>query len=197
MKVRGKVLLSFALTLIYLICPCLVSVSAQKVVVFLKSKAQVEDDVILLGDIAEEIRADGGLKERLLKARIGSSPLPGKRRTLSRDYILVRLYQKGLSPEDVAVLGSSEIVVTRESILSDLSGEKKPSLKDQVFLVKRGDLVRLMLETKNLKIVTRGKALESGKKGDIIEILNMSSLKKIKGEIVAPLTVKVSPFNNF
>jgi len=151
MKARGKVLLSFALTLIYLICPCLVSVSAQKVVVFLKSEAQVEDDVILLGDIAEEIRAEGGLKERLLKARIGSSPLPGKRRTLS----------------------------------------------NQVFLVKRGDLVRLMLETKNLKIVTRGKALESGKKGDIIEILNMSSFKKIKGEIVAPLTVKVSPFNNF
>lgn len=197
MKVKGKILSFLGLVAIYFVFLPLASVGAEKVVVFLKSEAQVKGSYILLEEIAEKIRAEESLKESILKTRIGSSPLPGRRRILNRDYVLVRLYQRGLSPDEIIVKGSQEVVVTRELPSSGFLDNGKFFLDGNNLLVRRGNLVKLILETGNLKIITQGKALKSGKKGDIIEVLNISSFRKIKGEIIAPYTVKVNFIDNF
>ncbi|MCD6574557.1 flagellar basal body P-ring formation protein FlgA [Candidatus Aerophobetes bacterium] len=172
----------------------------EKVVVILKDKAEVKGDFIYLGEIAREVKADENLKRKLLKIKVGSSPLPGKTRFLNKAYVLVRLYQNGISPQQVSIYGNEEILVSRENLsLSDKQGKRDLSGKDsslrekESYLVRRGDIVSLVVEEGNLRVVTQARALESGKKGETIEVINVSSFKKIKGKIIAPFTVKVNP----
>jgi len=154
-------------------------------VVFLKAEARVRGNSIYLEEIVQDIKADKPLKQKLMRIKV--------KRILSKDYILVRLYQSGLSPGDVVVEGREKIVVTRESFLSPLEDKLNFSEGEENYLVKKGDMVNLVVEEANLRVVMRGRALESGKKGEMIQVLNISSFKKVKGEIVAPFTVKVNP----
>jgi len=66
------------------------------------------------------------------------------------------------------------------------------SLANLPFIVNRGDIITLLAEGENIRVITRGKALESGKKGEKIKVLNVDSLKKIEGEIIDNKTVKIS-----
>jgi hypothetical protein len=173
------------LSLAYLSAPL---AGEEKVVVVLKSRVQVKGDFIYLEEIIQDIEADERLKQRLIKIKVGASPLPGKMRSLNKDYILVRLYQSGLSPGEVSVQGTERVLVLRESF----SDEQTFSEGGENYLIRRGDMVNLVVEEANLRVVTRGRALKSGRKGEIIEVLNISSFKKIKGKIIAPFTVRVS-----
>lgn len=192
MKKRNRCLLILSLvyfSLVYLPLPLL---SQEKVVIFLKPQAHVTGDFIYLGEIIQNIKADKALQQKLVRIKVGSSPLPGKMRSLNKDYVLVRLYQNGLSPDKVLIQGNDKVLVIRESS-SALFSDKKILFQDEKnYLIKRGDIVNLIVEKKNLRIVTRGRALQSGRRGEIIEVLNISSYKKIKGEIVAAFTVKIS-----
>jgi len=185
--VGGLIFLSLAT------CSFASSLSKEKVVVFLKAEARIRGDSIYLEEIVQDIKADKPLKQKLMRIKVGSFPFCNRKRILSKDYILVRLYQSGLSPGDVVVEGREKIVVTRESFLSPLEDKLNFSEGEENYLVKKGDMVNLVVEEANLRVVMRGRALESGKKGEMVQVLNISSFKKVKGEIVAPFTVKVNP----
>jgi len=176
-------------TLNCLSVPCL---GDEKVVVILESEAKIKGDSIYLGEIVKDIKADKALKEKLLGMKVGSSPLPGGRRTLNKDYILVRLYQNEILPGQVLVKGPEEVLVVRERQDYHIWEKGVPFNNDENYIIKRGDSVNLVIEGKALRVVTRGRALEPGKIGDMIEILNTSSFKKIKGKVTAPFTVVVS-----
>ncbi|MCD6407406.1 stage V sporulation protein AA [Candidatus Aerophobetes bacterium] len=170
-----------------------------KVVVVLKKQAQVTDRFIYLKDIAEKIEADQSLIKKLSGLKVGSSPLPGKKRSLNEELVLVRLYQNGFSPDEVEVCGEREVVVFRKgSPFSDEKGdssEEGENYKRGDFFVREGDIVSLVVEEPNLRVITRGRALQSGKKGEVIEVINISSFKRLKGRITAPFTVKVNPLD--
>ncbi len=166
------------------------SLSKEKVKIVLKPQAEVAGDFIYLGEIVESIKAEEMLRQKLMGIKVGSSPLPGGKRQLNKDYVMVRLYQNGFSPGEVLVEGSYEVLVVRKSF-TFLSEKKQSRYKGESYLIKRGDEVNLVIEDENLKIITKGKALEPGKRGEIIEVFNTSSFKKIKGKVVAPFTVKI------
>jgi len=189
---KSKLFLILGLIFLSLACLPAPLLGEEKVVVFLKPQAQVKGDFIYLEEIIQDIKADKALQQKLIKIKVGSSPLPGKTRSLNKDYILVRLYQNGLSPDEVLMQGSEKVLVIRKSPTPLFSDKKILSEGEENYLIKRGDTVNLVVEEGNLRIVTRGRALKSGRKGEIIEVLNISSFKKIKGEIIAPFTVKVS-----
>ncbi len=59
-------------------------------------------------------------------------------------------------------------------------------------VVKKGDLVVMTLKKGPLNLTTKGKALDSGAKGDIVRILNTSSHQTIEAEITGPQKVNVA-----
>ncbi len=58
-------------------------------------------------------------------------------------------------------------------------------------LVKQGDLVTILAETKGLQIRVKGTAMSSGFRGQYIRIKNTGSNRVLEGEVVASKTVRV------
>ena len=58
-------------------------------------------------------------------------------------------------------------------------------------VVKRGDVVRLLIETESLIITALGRVDEGGGMGDTIRVINLDSKRRVYGEIVDSETVRV------
>ncbi|MBD3264287.1 MAG: flagellar basal body P-ring formation protein FlgA [Candidatus Omnitrophica bacterium] len=58
-------------------------------------------------------------------------------------------------------------------------------------LIERGQIIRIVASTSNLDIETKGKALRSGKKGEVIKVENIDSGKVIYGKVIDSNTVAV------
>ena len=58
-------------------------------------------------------------------------------------------------------------------------------------LVKRGDIVTILAETKGLQIQVKGKALMNGFRGQSIRIKNSRTDKVLQGEVIATRTVRI------
>lgn len=59
-------------------------------------------------------------------------------------------------------------------------------------VVKKGDLVTMILSDGRLQLTAKGKALDHGAKGDVIRILNRSSNRIIEGRVTGSQSVAVS-----
>lgn len=59
------------------------------------------------------------------------------------------------------------------------------------YVIQKGDLVTLLLQTGNMTLTARGHALQRGAKGDVIRIRNTQSKKTVEAKIVAADTAVV------
>jgi flagellar basal body P-ring formation protein FlgA len=60
-------------------------------------------------------------------------------------------------------------------------------------MVKRDDNVNLVYQVPGIMLSSRGKALEPGSEGDIINVLNTQSKRTVQGVVVGPGRVDISP----
>ncbi len=60
-------------------------------------------------------------------------------------------------------------------------------------LIKRGDLVQIVVETRGMRVESRGIAKENGRMRDVIKVMNMGSNKIVYGQVTAVGEVRV-PF---
>ncbi|MCD6505976.1 flagellar basal body P-ring formation protein FlgA [Candidatus Poribacteria bacterium] len=58
-------------------------------------------------------------------------------------------------------------------------------------IVRRGDVVMIVARYGMIRITARGKAVENGKLGDVIEVENLSSKRHIRAEVISPGVVMV------
>ena len=58
-------------------------------------------------------------------------------------------------------------------------------------IIKRGDVIKIRVRLKNLDVTALGKALEDGRLGETIQVKNLSSGKRIAGEVIDEKTVLV------
>lgn len=58
-------------------------------------------------------------------------------------------------------------------------------------LVKRGDLVTIVAESDTLKITTQGVVTESGRRGDLVRVINAASRQEVYAKVVDGRTVAV------
>ncbi|MFQ6110667.1 MAG: flagellar basal body P-ring formation chaperone FlgA [Nitrospinota bacterium] len=69
-------------------------------------------------------------------------------------------------------------------VLTEAKVERPP-------IVRPGDMVKVVLRVRGLLITTLGRALQKGRKGELIQIQNTRSLKKLFGRVVDRQTVEV------
>jgi flagella basal body P-ring formation protein FlgA len=62
-------------------------------------------------------------------------------------------------------------------------------MKPQV--VHRDDNITLVYEVPGIMLTTRGKALEGGAEGDVINVLNVQSKRTIQGTVIGPNRVNI------
>jgi len=79
-------------------------------------RADVVEDQIRLGGIAQIDGDDAAFVRKLRSVIIGRSPLLGKTRTLEPAALLSRLRQSGIDPEQLDLQIPSEIVLSREAV---------------------------------------------------------------------------------
>jgi len=92
---------------------------------------------------------------------------------------------KDFFPEKTALLRKRAAkIITEGEIFTSQIVEDIP-------VVRRGDLVTVIVETPTLRITAQGKALGEGRVGERISILNLNSKKVILAEVLQPLVVKV------
>jgi flagella basal body P-ring formation protein FlgA len=60
-------------------------------------------------------------------------------------------------------------------------------------LVRRGAIVTIRLDTPNMSLTARGRALESGSKGDVIKVVNLQSNKTVQVQVEAENDVRALP----
>jgi len=58
-------------------------------------------------------------------------------------------------------------------------------------IVRRGDVVMIVARCGMIKVTTRGKAVEDGRLGDVIEVENLNSKRRIHAEVTGPGVVMV------
>ena len=114
----------------------------------------------------------------------------GKFKVVSKED--VRLEKRNLSqlPRNT-VSALEEAIGKRTKRVIDANSVITADMLDIPPVVRRGDLVTLIVETDALKITTLGEVKESAIKGETIRVLNVSSQKEIYGMVVDSSTVKV------
>lgn len=75
--------------------------------------------------------------------------------------------------------------------LSANSVISKNVLEDH-FIIKRNDIVSIVLENKKFMVKAKGRALDRGRIGDVIRVKNLTSQKEITGRVVADGIVTVN-----
>lgn len=114
----------------FLICVSLsaaVALASDQTRIILKEKAIVDQDVIRLADIAGISGTSDAGSSPLGSAVVANSPLPGKTRFVSQDYIRIRLRQAGYQtgsmyfqgPQDIQIIRKAA-TVSRDAILRDV-----------------------------------------------------------------------------
>jgi flagella basal body P-ring formation protein FlgA len=63
-------------------------------------------------------------------------------------------------------------------------------------IIKKGDLVTMMLKSDILSLTAQGRALESGSAGEVVRVMNTSSKQVVEGVIAGPQTVSIRPLAN-
>lgn len=190
-----------------------VPAQAAKAVVHLSSPVEIVygQSQIGLGDIAQVRCSDANLRARLETVVLGPRPIAGSKRKLDRGYIILRMRQQRIAPDDVQFAGPEavEIVGLAPPVAAAGSagfgdgtgadgagayaagagaGTAGASLQKAAagVAVAKGQAVSMTASLGSISVVTAGRALESGSVGSAIRVEVVESGKVIKATVVAP-----------
>lgn len=79
-------------------------------------RVEIEDADVFLGQLAAIAGPDDARIDELRSIRIGHAPLPGQTRTISRDYILMRLRQSGHDPATFVITAPDSVILERRAV---------------------------------------------------------------------------------
>ena len=154
----------------------------------LKGKCSIAIEFTVNGSLQKKIWAIATI-EVLGPVVVTRKPL-GRYKPIGEDDIELKTMDLSDLPEDVitdpeAILGKR----TRRAI-----GAQVPLRPDSVELpplVKRGDLVVIIAESRGLKVTTRGQVKKKGRLGEQIPVVNLDSNKVLYARVIDANTVRV------
>lgn len=159
--------------------------------------------------LPERLRGESLLAALIMKAagrEVKRVPLPA-RISISGKVVLTRRYlkrhheiaardlfvaEKNLLPLPADVVTDPAEAVGKRTTLT-LNGEEilRSSMLETPPLVKKGDRVNLIIEREGFKITAGGEALEEGRRGERVKLINLASKKEISGRILDARNVRV------
>lgn len=92
------------------------SAAASITTIEISEKAEIEEDKILLGKIANIKGEDPALVQKLGKIFVGQAPLPGNSRRIDEDYVKLRLKQSGTDLCNIRLQIPETIEVSRDAL---------------------------------------------------------------------------------
>jgi flagella basal body P-ring formation protein FlgA len=124
------------------------------------------------------------------------NPVVVSKRPMTRNQII--------SADDVRI-EKRDLARTPSGAITDLHGVVGKRLKrtlaagavlsramvDNPLIVRRGDIVKIVIETEMLKISTLGRVDERGGIGDTVRVINLDSKRRVYGQVVDKRTVRV------
>ncbi len=106
------------------------------------------------------------------------------------DIEIISMRLADVSPN--TILDETKIIGQTPRRYIDAMHTIQPNDVRQPLAIKKGERVTLSIKNDILNISTIGKALNSGAKGEIIRVMNISSNRIIEGEITGPQQVKIT-----
>ena len=108
---------------------------------------------------------------------------------ISTDDVRVERREVGSGQEPLRDLSG---LAGRQAARSIAAGEVLMAASvEQPALVKRGDVVLIVVEGRGLRAVTHGEAKEDGKEGQLIRVRNLTSNREVYGQVDGPRSVRV------
>ncbi|MEA1945792.1 MAG: flagellar basal body P-ring formation chaperone FlgA [Thermodesulfobacteriota bacterium] len=105
------------------------------------------------------------------------------------DVYLAKRNVSRLSPKVLTHIGKAEGLMAKHNIKADTC--LKEWMLEKSPVVKRGDIVKIMAESGNLKVTVPGRVLMKGCTGELIKVQNLMSKKDIYAKVVNNSTVMV------
>jgi flagella basal body P-ring formation protein FlgA len=105
--------------------------AAQDAVIHLSATGRVDGEEMRLGDLAHIEGHNPRWVRELQGLVVGSAPLPGRSRVITRDYVMLRLRQFGLETDRIAVVGADRVKVHRRG--NEIDMEKLRSIVAEYF----------------------------------------------------------------
>jgi len=96
--------------------PLFAGTSSNRASLTMPEQVEVEDDEVVLGQLAEIAGADAALNDQLKDIVVGRAPLPGNSRTVSRDYIALRVRQSGIDPDAILMNVPDQVTLVRRAV---------------------------------------------------------------------------------
>lgn len=111
-------------------------------------------------------------------------------KVLAEDDLITASKDIGLSSnvfceKDKLIGKRAKRMISQDSFITSDMVEQPP-------IIKLGDLITIVVESASLKITAQGKAMENGIKGQVIRVINASSLRELQAQVVDANTVRVS-----
>jgi flagella basal body P-ring formation protein FlgA len=125
------------------------SAAASITTIKLSEKAEIEEDKILLGKIANISGEDPALVQKLEGIFVGQAPLPGNSRQIDEDYVKLRLKQSGTDLCNIRLQIPQRINVSRDFVEIPCNKIKKIVLE---FIYQKSPWGRDRLNVKDIQV---------------------------------------------
>ena len=116
-QIRNRAgLLWFLVAIVLIVCPGNAETCYAQTTISIADTVEVDNTEILLGQLAEVKSTNTDLVQALEQVRIGRAPAAGRSRSISRDYILLRMRQSGFDPSRMKITIPNKVNLTRRAI---------------------------------------------------------------------------------
>jgi flagella basal body P-ring formation protein FlgA len=120
---------------------------------------------------------------------VSTHPLKRHYIITKEDICLKKMNLKEL-PKDV-ITNPSEVIGKRTRRTVDPDAPLRLNCLEVPPLVRRGDLVTILVETEVLKITTQGVVSEDGGKGEMVKVINTGSRREVFARVIDSRTVEI------
>jgi len=96
--------------------PLPAAAAAGQLTITVPAQVEVDSAEVALGHLAAFTGADAALTRQLQDIALGRAPSPGNSRTISRDYIALRLRQSGVDPDTLHFKAPDKVTLVRRAV---------------------------------------------------------------------------------
>ena len=165
-------------------------------VVELRARAEVDADVIQVGDVCDVICSDDDVRARIRHVEIAPLPVAGQSHRVTAGWVKLALRRANVDVKPILFRGAEAVEVTRASHWPRGSrGPEGRAGRDDGFpapALCRGAAVTVAAEAGPVRVTAVGEALDDAGPGDLVRVRVVSTHAVVRGTVLDDLTVMLS-----